>query len=105
MLNNIETAVEMTRGDDHLELWVDANNNGVRDDDDVSIYVTASGGFYTVSPTFKNALDSVLQARIKELAVAMLANKQAQPDTQAENTLRNLALELVVKATQSSEVQ
>ena len=100
MTTNLETAVEITRGHDHLELWVDANNNGVRDDDDVNIYVTASGGFYTVSPTFKNALDALLQSRIKELAVAMLTSQNKQPDTQAETTLRNLALELVMKATQ-----
>lgn len=92
------TAVEVTKGADHLDIWVDANNNGLRDDDDVNIFVTAGGGFYTVSPTFKNALDSVIQARIKELAVALLTNPKAATD-QTEETLRELALELVVKAT------
>lgn len=37
------TAVEVTKGADHLDIWVDANNNGLRDDDDVNIFVTAGG--------------------------------------------------------------
>ena len=64
------TAVEITQRGDSLDIWVDANNNGLRDDDDVNIFVTAGGGFYTVSPTFRHALDTTIQARIKELAVA-----------------------------------
>ncbi len=92
------TAVEITKSADSLELWVDANNNGARDDDDVNIFVTAGGGFYTVSPTFKHALDTTIQARIKELAVALLTAPETQP-SDAENTLRGLALELVLKAT------
>lgn len=95
------TAVELTMGADHLELWVDANNNGVRDDDDVNIFVTASGGFYTTSPTFKQALDSVIQAQIKELAMALLKNPKARIDD-TQTALRELALELVVKATQEN---
>lgn len=96
-----QTAVELTRSDDSLELWVDANNNGVRDDDDVNIYVTAGGGFYTVSPTFKHPLDTGLQQQIRECAIALLAGSIA--DTQAEETLCELALELVVKATTEAD--
>lgn len=92
------TAVELTLGPDHLELWVDANNNGIRDDDDVNIFVTATGGFYTTSPTFKHALDGALQAQIRDLAMAMLSNPRARED-ETQDTLRELALELVVRAT------
>jgi hypothetical protein len=67
MLLDGSTAVEITKRDDSLDIWVDANNNGTRDDDDVNIFVTAGGGFYTISPTFKQALDTTIQARIKEL--------------------------------------
>lgn len=91
------TAVEITRRDDSLDIWVDANNNGKRDDDDVNIYITASGGFYTVSPTFKQALDTTIQNRIKELAVLLL--NEPHVDKAIEGTLCDLALELVVKAT------
>lgn len=103
-MRDATTAVEMTRYDDSIELWVDANNNGVRDDDDVNIFVTKSGGFYTVSPTFKHALDSTIQTRIKALAVAMLTDPNKQP-TDAENALRSLALELVLKATSADTAQ
>ena len=97
------TAVEITKGDDCLDIWVDANNNGMRDDDDVNIYVTAGGGFYTTSPTFRHTLDTVLQTRIKELSIALLT----QPHTtttysETENHLRDLALELVVRATSNA---
>ena len=102
MSQQSKLAVELAKGDDHLDIWVDANNNGVRDDDDVNIYVTASGGFYTVSPTFKQALDSTIQARIKELAVALLTRREANA-TQAEEVLCELALELVVKAQTAEE--
>lgn len=97
-----QTAVEITKRDDSLDIWVDANNNGVRDDDDVNIYVTAGGGFYTISPTFKQALDSAIQARIKELAV-MLINEPSV-NMAVESTLRDLALELVVKAQSDGEL-
>lgn len=90
-------AVEVTKGDDHLDIWVDANNNGLRDDDDVNIFVTAGGGFYTVSPTFKHALDSTIQKQIKDLAIALLTDPY-QLNTRNENILRELALELVVRA-------
>ncbi len=90
------TAVEITNQGDSLDIWVDANNNGLRDDDDVNIFVTAGGGFYTTSPSFKNALDAVLQSRIKELAVMIL--NEPHMDRAVESTLRDLALELVVKA-------
>ena len=33
---NSQTAVEITRRDDSLDIWVDANDNGIRDDDDVN---------------------------------------------------------------------
>lgn len=97
------TAVEITRHNDSLDIWVDANNNGKRDDDDVNIYVTAGGGFYTVSPTFKHSLDAALQNRIKELAILLLNEPHA--DKAVENTLCDLALELVVKATQDEAKQ
>ena len=96
MTVDANTAVEITKRDDSLDIWVDANNNGLRDDDDVNIFVTASGGFYTVSPTFKNALDTAIQARIKELAITILNQKSTGGE---ETTLRSLALELVVRAT------
>lgn len=99
MRNHLELAVEITRGEDSLDIWVDANNNGQRDDDDVNIFVTKGGGFYTTSPTFKHALDAVVQKRIQELAVAMLSNA-SDVNESSETTLRQLALELVTKATQ-----
>lgn len=102
MQANPALAVEITRGEDHLDIWVDANNNGERDDDDVNIYVTKNGGFYTVSPTFKHALDAAIQNRIKELAVAMLSGGAAA-DKHSEQTLSKLALELVVKAISPEE--
>lgn len=91
------TAVEITRGIDSLDIWVDANNNGVRDDDDVNIYITASGGLYTVSPTFKNPLDSDIQSRIRDIGVGILA-RAGSSDNYMEGKLRELALELVVRA-------
>jgi hypothetical protein len=103
MLLDGSTAVEITKRDDSLDIWVDANNNGKRDDDDVNIFVTAGGGFYTVSPTFRHALDSVIQTRIKELAVELLNKPQTKATaTHAETILRDLALELVVKATSNA---
>lgn len=97
------TAVEITKRDDSLDIWVDANDNGIRDDDDVNIFVTAGGGFYTVSPTFRHALDSTIQGRIKELAIALLTQPQT-PSTahDAEFKLREMALELVVRATSNA---
>ncbi len=94
-------AVELRRNDDSLDIWVDANNNGERDDDDVNIYVTAGGGFYTTSPTFKHALDTVISNRIKELAVMLLNEPHAA--RAVESTLCDLALELVVKAQAADE--
>ena len=76
----INTAVELRKGEDNLDIWVDANNNGVRDDDDVNIYVTAGGGFYTTSPTFKQALDQTIQNRIKELAICLLYTSPSPRD-------------------------
>ncbi len=100
-----QLAVEIRKGADHLDIWVDANNNGVRDDDDVNIFVTASGGFYTVSPTFKQALDRAIQTRIKELAIAILSNSNTFDNSSNESKLRELALELVVKASTDEGVQ
>jgi hypothetical protein len=100
-----QLAVEITKNADSLDIWVDANNNGARDDDDVNIYVTAGGGFYTTSPTFKQALDTVIQSSIKELAVALLNNSANFNNAPAEAKLRELALELVVKATAATEIQ
>jgi len=94
------TAVEITKRDDSLDIWVDANNNGVRDDDDVNIFVTAGGGFYTISPTFHHALDATIQLRIKALAVDLLTT--GKTDTTAEQALRDLALELVLRATSNA---
>lgn len=90
------TAVEITKGDDHLSIWVDANNNGVRDDDDVNIFVTKSGGFYTESPTFKHALDTHLREKLKEASLALLI---AGHDPVAEEHICDLALKLVLDAT------
>jgi hypothetical protein len=98
-----DTAVEVTKRDDSLDIWVDANNNGKRDDDDVNIYVTAGGGFYTVSPTFKHALDTAIQGRIKELAVAWL--KEGGENSGQIQVLRELALDLVVKAQGLADAQ
>lgn len=97
-----QLAVEITKGSDHLDIWVDANNNGERDDDDVNIYITSGGGFYTVSPTFKQALDVTIQERIKELALAMLTQPGGNSPLQADK-LRQLALDLVLKATGAVE--
>ncbi|MFM9890608.1 MAG: hypothetical protein ACKVOE_08245 [Rickettsiales bacterium] len=97
MTASSQLAVEIRKGADHLDIWVDANNNGERDDDDVNIYITSGGGFYTVSPTFKHALDSAIQTRIKELAITMLTEPGGH--THTESKLRDLALELVLKAT------
>jgi hypothetical protein len=96
-----QLAVEITKHDDSLDIWVDANNNGMKDDDDVNIFVTSGGGFYTVSPTFKYALDTTIQNRIKELAIELL--KSEAQNLPAEKNLRDLALELVVKATGLNE--
>ena len=101
MLHAPTTAVEITKREDSLDIWVDANNNGVRDDDDVNIFVTAGGGFYTISPTFKQPLDTAIQARIKEVATALLA--AGGNDAAAEQQLRDLSLELVIRATTDLE--
>lgn len=99
MLHASPLAVEITRKDDSLDIWVDANNNGERDDDDVNIYVTAGGGFYTISPTFKHPLDANIQARIKEVATSLINN----PNSEDEQMLRDLSLELVIRATMETD--
>lgn len=98
-------AVEITRREDSLDIWVDANNNGKRDDDDVNIFVTAGGGFYTISPTFKQALDAAIQARIKELSIELLKHETSFSAAETEDNLRELALELVLKATDGAIAQ
>src|SRR5688572_27813602 len=100
MLHASTTAVEITKRDDSLDIWVDANNNGVRDDDDVNIFVTAGGGFYTISPTFRHALDQTLQMRIKALAIKLLTAPKSNSEDEQE--LRDLALELVIRATSNA---
>lgn len=94
-----QTAVEVTKGPDHVDIWVDANNNGVRDDDDVNIFVTKSGGFYAESPCLKQKFDQVLRERVREAALALMSGADL-PTTHEEQILRDLALELVVKAMQ-----
>ena len=103
MLQGIETAVEITKGDDHLDIWVDANNNGVRDDDDVNIYVTKNGSIYATSPMFKRSLDHVLRDRLRDAAVSLLIHPKAS-DPEIEHNLRALSLEMVVKAIAPEEV-
>lgn len=88
-------AVEVTRGDDHLSIWVDANQNGIRDDDDVNIFVTEAGGFYTESPTFVGEVDGFLRDTLKELALTYMKSP-GQKDI--ETKLCNVALKFVEKA-------
>ncbi len=95
MSNQSRLAVELTKGDDFLNIWVDANNNGVRDDDDVNIFVTKSGNFFAESPTFKDALDSHLKNKLREASIALMT---AGHDTAVEEQICELAFELVVKA-------
>jgi len=88
-------AVEITRHEDSLSIWVDANNNGVRDDDDVNIFVTQAGGFYTESPTFVGEIDEVLREKIRTLSMQIL-EETAEPTT--ETILCETALKFVQKA-------
>jgi hypothetical protein len=90
-------AVEITKLDDSLSIWVDANNNGIRDDDDVNIFVTKAGGFYTESPTFKAALDAHLTEKLKTASLALLETFP-NSDPVKENEICDIALALVVKA-------
>lgn len=91
---NQSLAVEIKRGEDHLDIWVDANNNGLRDDDDVNIFITAGGTLYTESVNFKGTLDSGLRDKLREVAVAYMKS----PSHDMEMRLSALAHELVVKA-------
>lgn len=102
MSSSQTTAVEITRGDDHLDIWVDANNNGVRDDDDVNIFVTKNGSLYTESPNFKGQIDQILKERVRELGVALL---NAPQDREIETRLCTLALEMVEKAVHAQAQQ
>lgn len=88
-------AVEVTKGEDFLNIWVDANNNGIRDDDDVNIFVSKSGSLFAESPTFKQTLDEHLKQRLKEASMALM---QIGHDDVKEEEICDLALELVVKA-------
>jgi hypothetical protein len=88
-------AVEITKGDDFLNIWVDANNNGVRDDDDVNIFISKCGSLFAQSPTFKQSLDAHLKQRLQEASVALMT---AGHDTVMEDQICDLALELVVQA-------
>ena len=95
MSHQSRLAVELTKGEDFLNIWVDANNNGVRDDDDVNIFVTKSGGFFAESPTFKDALDAHLKQKLQQASIAFI---EAGHDPVAEEAICDLAFELVVKA-------
>ena len=103
MTTNLNTAVEITRGADSLDIWVDANNNGIRDDDDVNIFISQSGTIYATSPLFKRPLDEVLRDRLRDTAVALLSNTGFAATADAEDTLRQLSLALVIKATAADE--
>lgn len=91
------TAVEITTGDDHVDIWVDANNNGVRDDDDVEIYITKSGSVYVDSLHLKSPIDELLKSKMRDMAVQLIEN-QALGDENQESALSAIALELVQKA-------
>jgi hypothetical protein len=93
------TAVEITAGTDHVDIWVDANNNGVRDDDDVEIYITKSGSVYVDSLHLKSPIDQLLKEKLRDAAVKLIEN-QAFSDDNSENALSSIALELVQKALQ-----
>jgi hypothetical protein len=92
----LSMAVEVTRGDDHLSIWVDANQNGIKDDDDVNIFVTEAGGFYTESPTFVGEVDGFLRDTLKELALEYM---KAPGQHAVEQKLCDVALKFVEKAT------
>ena len=91
-------AVELTKGPDYLDIWVDTNNNGVRDDDDVNIFVTKGGSVYAESATFKAALDAHLRDRLKEASMALM-ERFPSTDPVAEEQICTLALQMIVKAT------
>ena len=94
-------AVEITKGDDFLNIWVDANNNGVRDDDDVNIFISKCGGLFAQSPTFKQSLDAHLKQRLQEASVALMTTGH---DTVMEDQICDLALEMVVRACRQPDV-
>lgn len=97
MFVSATTAVEIATGDDHVDIWVDANNNGERDDDDVEIYITKSGSVYVDSLHLRNPLDQVLKEKLRDAAVKLIEN-QAFTAEVSEQHLSSLALELVQKA-------
>lgn len=99
---NAGTAVELTRGEDHISIWVDANNNGVRDDEDVNIFLTKNGGFYTESPTFKGIIDTVLRDKMKQ-AASLLMQHAGDVDAATQQELCDLALAFVLKASKPAE--
>lgn len=97
-------AVELTKGPDFLDIWVDTNNNGVRDDDDVNIFVTKGGSVYAESATFKAALDAHLRDRLKEASMALM-ERFPSTDPVAEEQICTLALQMIVKATNEAAAQ
>lgn len=94
-------AVEITKGDDFINIWVDANNNGVRDDDDVNIFVSKCGNLFAESPTFKQTLDAHLKLRLQEASVALMT---AGHDSMKEEEICDIALELVIHACRAPEM-
>ena len=91
-------AVELTKGPDYLDIWVDTNNNGVRDDDDVNIFVSSSGSIYAQSASFKATLDAHLKDRLKEASMALMERFPGN-DPVAEQQICSIALQMIVKAT------
>ena len=91
-------AVELTKGPDYLDIWVDTNNNGVRDDDDVNIFVSSSGNVYAQSASFKATLDAHLKERLKEASMALMERFPGS-DPVAEQQICSIALQMIVKAT------
>lgn len=92
-------AVEITTGTDHVDIWVDANNNGVRDDDDVEIYITRNGSVYVDSLHLKQPLDMHLKEKLRTAALTLIEN-QAFQTPHEETHLSQIALEMVQKALQ-----
>lgn len=93
-------AVEVIKGDDYLNIWVDANNNGVRDDDDVNIFVTRTGNVFAQNVNLKQALDTHLKQRLQEAAMAFM---QADTGEVNQDEICDLALEMVIKASKAAE--
>lgn len=97
-------AVEITTGADHVDIWVDANNNGVRDDDDVEIYITRNGSVYVDSLHLKQPLDELLKEKLRDSALKLIENQAFSPDNE-ESHLSALALAMVQKALQPITIE